>query len=86
MHIWHNTRGNADEYFICKGNKVLFRIPKWVGRWFEKKDKVIQGEQATCEGCKHLWMNNSGQYECLINVESVCIENDHSMKEDESVD
>ena len=30
--IWHNTNGIADQYFVCKGDKVMFQIPKWIGR------------------------------------------------------
>lgn len=32
MTIWHNTRGIADQYFVCNGEKVLFQIPNWLGR------------------------------------------------------
>lgn len=32
MRIWHNTRGIADEYFVCKGDDVLFKIPNLIGR------------------------------------------------------
>ena len=31
MTIWHNTRGIADQFFVCKGEKVLFQIPNWLG-------------------------------------------------------
>lgn len=33
-HIWHNTRGKADQYFVVRNmdNIVLFSIPKWLGR------------------------------------------------------
>jgi len=30
--VWHNTRGIADQYFVCKGTKVLFQIPNIIGR------------------------------------------------------
>ncbi len=29
--VWHNTRGIADQYYLVKGEKVLFQIPKWLG-------------------------------------------------------
>jgi len=32
IHLWHNTQGDADQYFVRKGEKILFRIPKWLGR------------------------------------------------------
>ena len=28
-YLWHNTREKANQYFICKGTKVLFQIPKF---------------------------------------------------------
>ena len=31
-HVWHNTNGIADEYFIVKEYKVLWKIPRWLGR------------------------------------------------------
>lgn len=34
MNVWHNTRGIADQYFLCRGNRVLFQIPKFIGKWF----------------------------------------------------
>lgn len=36
--IWHNTRGIADEYFIVNGNKVYWRIPRWLGRLMKKEN------------------------------------------------
>lgn len=36
MNIWHNTRGCANQYFICNHNKVLFQIPKWLGKLLTK--------------------------------------------------
>lgn len=30
--IYHHVQGKANQYFICKGTKVLFQIPKWLGR------------------------------------------------------
>lgn len=38
--IWHNTRGSADEYFITKGNDVLLKIPKWLGKLLEGGKKM----------------------------------------------
>lgn len=37
-HIWHNTRVKADEYWFVreKDCRVLFYIPKWIGRLFDK--------------------------------------------------
>lgn len=32
LYIWHNTRVHADEYFVCYGDKVLFGLPKIIGR------------------------------------------------------
>ena len=29
--IWHNTRGIADEYWLCKGNAVIYKFPKILG-------------------------------------------------------
>ena len=29
-HLWYDKK--SDEYFIRKGKKILFRIPKWIGR------------------------------------------------------
>ena len=37
MNIWHNTRVLADEYWVCRGTKVLFGIPKWLGRLIDFK-------------------------------------------------
>lgn len=34
FNIWHNTRGQADQYFVCKDDKVLIGIPKWIVRIF----------------------------------------------------
>lgn len=33
-HIWHNTRGIADEYFIVrnKDDIVILQLPRWLGR------------------------------------------------------
>ena len=36
-HIWHNTRGIADEYFIVKGDRVYWQIPRWLGRLIKKE-------------------------------------------------
>jgi len=27
INIWHNTNGKANQYFICKGERVLFGFP-----------------------------------------------------------
>ena len=35
--VWHNDRGLANQYFICKGTKVLFQIPNFIGKLFLKK-------------------------------------------------
>lgn len=32
MYIWHNARGYADQYFVCRNGKVLFQIPNFLGR------------------------------------------------------
>ncbi len=32
VYVWHNTNGIADEYFVCKGDDVLFGIPKFIGK------------------------------------------------------
>lgn len=29
-HLWHDK--NSNQYFVRKGEKILFKIPKWVGR------------------------------------------------------
>ena len=31
-YVWHNVRMMANQYFVCKGNKVKFGIPRWLGR------------------------------------------------------
>lgn len=38
-HIWHNTRGFADEYFIVKKYKVYWKIPQWLGRLLKKESE-----------------------------------------------
>lgn len=38
-HIWHNTNGQADQYFICRGYRVYWQIPHWLGRWILRKEK-----------------------------------------------
>lgn len=39
FYIWHNTRGVADEYWFVnkKTDKVLFYIPRWIGRLFKRR-------------------------------------------------
>jgi hypothetical protein len=32
LNIFHNMRGIANEYFVCRGDKVLFKIPNFVGK------------------------------------------------------
>ena len=39
-HIWHNTRGLADEYFIVKGYRVYWKIPHWFGRLLRKEGET----------------------------------------------
>lgn len=39
-YIWHNTRGIANQYFICRGTHVYWQIPKWLGKLF----KCIEGD------------------------------------------
>lgn len=34
MHIWHR----GEEYLLCYRGRVLFRIPRFIGRWL-KGDK-----------------------------------------------
>ena len=33
--IWHNTRGIANQYFICRGDKVLCQVPNILGKMFD---------------------------------------------------
>ncbi len=32
INIFHNMRGTANEYFVARGDKVLFKIPNFVGK------------------------------------------------------
>ena len=32
LHIYHHTVGNANQYFLAYGQRVLFEIPKWIGK------------------------------------------------------
>jgi hypothetical protein len=32
INIFHNMRGIANEYFVARGDKVLFKIPNFVGK------------------------------------------------------
>lgn len=32
LNIFHNMRGIANEYFVSNGDKVLFKIPNFVGK------------------------------------------------------
>lgn len=41
MYVWHNTRGIANQYFVVNSkDKVLFEIPKCIGRLFCKENKT----------------------------------------------
>lgn len=37
MYIWHNKNGK-DQYYVCHKGVVLFKIPRFLGRWL-KGDK-----------------------------------------------
>ena len=39
LYIWHNTNGIANQYFVCKSNRVLFQIPNWLGRLLTKGEQ-----------------------------------------------
>ena len=47
-------------------SSYLTQCVKWA------RDYMKNG--STCQGCKHLWMNNSGSFECVINAEHICID------------
>lgn len=36
MNIYHHTVGNADQWFVAKGYRVLFQIPRWLGKALRK--------------------------------------------------
>lgn len=36
LHIYHHTVGLADQYFLSYGLRVLFEIPKWLGKLLVK--------------------------------------------------
>lgn len=38
--IWHNTRGIANQYFICHGDKVLCQIPNIIGKMLSGLTKL----------------------------------------------
>ena len=38
-YLWHNTKEKANQYFICKGTKVLFQIPKFIALIISKGEK-----------------------------------------------
>ena len=33
--IYHHTLGKADQYFVSRGYKVLFEIPRFIGKIFD---------------------------------------------------
>ena len=36
LKVWHNTRGEADQYFLCRGVQVYCQLPKWLARLLMK--------------------------------------------------
>lgn len=35
LSIYHHTLGEADQYFVSRGYKVLFEIPRFIGKIFD---------------------------------------------------
>lgn len=35
LSIYHHTLGEADQYFVSRGCKVLFEIPRFIGKIFD---------------------------------------------------
>ena len=52
MNIWHNTRGKADQYFVVIGDRVLFQIPKWLGKVISGRPQKNSIESEICHGSK----------------------------------
>ena len=51
IYIWHNTRGSANQYFVCVGDKVLFQIPNFIGRLIESiSQKKLEWERDNNDG------------------------------------
>lgn len=51
IYIWHNTRGSADQYFVCVGDKVLFQIPNFIGRSIERmSQKKLEWRRTNDDG------------------------------------
>ena len=47
-YLWHNTKEKANQYFICKGTKVLFQIPNFIALIISKGENNDKTRSDRC--------------------------------------